>query len=125
MVNGIDLRAYGSAIKRLWDGKCTVIIREPKTNEVNGRTEDEEKALYTDEPCRISFDTVDSAESSDGASRPVQSIKLFIDAKLDIPAGSKITVTRKGVTADYERSGKPAVYSCHQEISLELFRGWA
>jgi len=44
---------------------------------------------------------------------------------VDIPEGSKITVTQNGVTHDYERSGKPAVYSCHQEVPLELFKEWA
>ena len=54
-----------------------------------------------------------------------QSVTLYIDPSVDIPEGSKITVTQNGVTRDYERSGRPAVYSCHQEIPLELFKGWA
>ena len=29
------------------------------------------------------------------------------------------------VTMDYKNTGKPAVYDSHQEISLELFEGWA
>ena len=32
---------------------------------------------------------------------------------------------KNGVTRDYERSGKSAVYSCHQEVPLELFKEWA
>ena len=50
---------------------------------------------------------------------------LLIDPSVDIPEGSKITVTQKGVTRDYERSGTPAVYSVHQEVPLELWEGWA
>lgn len=54
-----------------------------------------------------------------------QTVTLYIDPDLEIPEGSKITVTQNGVIGDYERSGKAAVYTCHQEVPLELFRGWA
>ena len=54
-----------------------------------------------------------------------QSVVLYIDPSVDIPEGSKITVTQNGMTRDYERSGKSAVYSCHQEVPLELFKEWA
>lgn len=116
---------YAAAIKRLWRGKCTVTVREARTDEGTGRAESIEVTRLVDEPCRISYKTVEPTESSDGASRPTQSITLLIDANVDIPVGSKIRVTQNGVTAEYERSGKAAVYSCHQEIPLELFRGWA
>ena len=55
----------------------------------------------------------------------IQSITLFIDRAVTVPEGSKITVTQNGVTGVYEKSGKPAIYSTHQEIPLELFKGWA
>jgi hypothetical protein len=29
------------------------------------------------------------------------------------------------ITINYEKSGEPAVYSHHQEVPLELFKGWA
>lgn len=54
-----------------------------------------------------------------------RSVTLYIDPSVDIPEGSKVTVTQNGVTRDYEQSGTPAVYSTHKEIPLELFRGWA
>lgn len=44
---------------------------------------------------------------------------------MEIPEGAKITVTQNGATKDYVRSGKSAVYSCHQEVPLELFKEWA
>ena len=59
------------------------------------------------------------------AAQVAQSVVLYIDPSVDIPEGSKITVTQNGVTRDYERSGKSAVYSCHQEVPLELFKEWA
>ena len=122
MVRGVNLAA---AVKSLWEGKCTVTVRENKTNEANGRTEAKEVDLCTNEPCRISFDTVQVTEPSNGAAQTKQTVTLFIDPAVSLPAGSKITATQKGTTGVYEQSGVPAVYSTHKEVPLELFKGWA
>lgn len=123
MVGG---KSYAAAIKSLWRGKCTVTVRNnDTTNENNGRVVEGEVDTYTDEPCRISFDTVNATQPENNAANIVQSITLFIDRAVVIPEGSKITVTQNGVTAVYEKSGKPAIYSTHQEIPLEIFKGWA
>lgn len=123
MVGG---KSYATAIKSLWRGKCTVTVRNNDTTDENtGRVAVGEVDTYTDEPCRISFDTVNATQPENNAANIVQSITLFIDRAVAIPEGSKITVTQNGVTAVYEKSGKPAVYSTHQEIPLELFKGWA
>ena len=123
MVGG---KSYAAAIKSLWRGKCTVTVRNNDTTDENtGRVAIGEVDTYTDEPCRISFDTVNATQPENNAANIVQSITLFIDRAVVIPEGSKITVTQNGVTAVYEKSGKPAVYSTHQEIPLEIFKGWA
>lgn len=117
---------YTSAIKSLWKGKCTVTVRKCDTTDENtGRVVVSEIDTYKDEPCHISFDTVKAAQKENSAAAVGQSIKLFIDRAVVIPEGSKITVTQNGITSEYEQSGKPAVYSTHQEIPLELFKGWA
>lgn len=119
-------KLYASAVKSLWTGKCTVTVRKnTTTDESSGRAVASEIDTYKDEPCRISFDTVSAVQPESNAAQVVQSITLFIDCAVNIPAGSKIMVTQNGVTNSYERSGKPAVYSTHQEIPLEVFRGWA
>ena len=117
--------AYKKAVQSLWDGKAAITVREGKTNEATGRTEPVERVTASDLPCRISYTTVKTAEPAEEAARVAQTVTLLIDPSVEIPEGSKITVTQKGVTTDYERSGKAAVYSCHQEVSLALFRGWA
>ena len=122
MVGG---KSYAAAIKSLWRGKCTVTVNNDTTDENTGRVVVGEVDTYTDEPCRISFDTVNATQLENNASNIVQSITLFIDRAVAIPEGSKITVTQNGATAVYEKSGKPAVYSTHQEIPLEIFKGWA
>lgn len=123
MVGG---KSYATAIKSLLRGKCTVTVRNNDTTDENtGRVVVGEVDTYTDEPCRISFDTVNATQPENSAANIVQSITLFIDRAVVIPEGSKITVTQNGATAVYEKSGKPAVYSTHQEIPLEIFKGWA
>ncbi len=123
MVGG---KSYAAAIKSLWQGKCTVTVRNNDTTDENtGRVVVGAVDTYTDEPCRISFDTVNATQPENNAANIVQSITLFIDRAVVIPEGSKITVTQNGATAVYEKSGKPAVYSTHQEIPLEIFKGWA
>ena len=75
--------------------------------------------------CKLSFVTIKQTLENQNVAEVVQVTKLFISNEVDIPAGSKIRVTQNGKTADYEKSGEPAVYTNHQEITLELFKGWA
>lgn len=119
-------KLYAVALKSLWTGKCTVTVRNnDTTDESTGRVAAGEVDVYTDEPCRLSFGTVSTTQPESGAAVIVQSITLFIDRAVVIPEGSKITVTQNGVTAVYEKSGKPAVYSTHKEIPLDLYKEWA
>lgn len=116
---------YEKAIKKLWTGVCTVKTYVTATDEKTGRETSSEKIIFEKLPCRISFENTGALVQSDSAYPTVQTITLFSARDTDIPPGSKITVTQNGVTADYERSGVPAVYSTHRETPLVLFRGWA
>jgi len=116
MVNPLEL---------LWKGICTVIIRQESTNPINKRTEFDEVAVYENQPCKLSFERITSTTENNNAALVTQAAKLFISPTVSIPAGSKITVTQNGKTTDYERSGEPAVFTNHQEVPLELFKGWA
>lgn len=117
--------AYKRAVQSMWDGKATITVREGVLNEANGRTEPVERVTASDLSCRISHTTVKSTEPSEEAAKVAQSVTLYIDPSVDIPEGSKITVTQNKVTRDYERSGTPAVYTAHQEVPLQLWEGWA
>lgn len=116
---------YQAAVRALWRGKCDVYILETAVNPGNGRDEPKEVPIYEKQPCRISFSSVSSTTEQDGAPLIQQTVKLFIDNSVEIPAGSKVVVTQNGKTGDYQRSGKPAVYSEHQEIVLVPFERWA
>ena len=117
--------AYQKAIRSLWTGLATVTVRQGVLNPANGRTEPVEKVTASGLPCRVSHQTVKSTESSDEAALVAQTVTLYIDPSVDIPEGSKITVTQNGVTRDYEQSGKAAVFTHHKEVPLELFKEWA
>ena len=121
----VTLERYKAAVQRLWTGKATVTVREGVLNEANGRTEPVERVLVEGAACRISHKTVTATEPSEEAAKTVQTVTLYIDPSVDIPEGSKITVTQNKVTRDYERSGTQAVYTVHQEVPLELWEGWA
>lgn len=117
--------AYKKAVQSLWEGKATITVRDGKANEKTGRTEPVERVTASELPCRISFATVKSTEPDEEAARVAQTVTLYIDPSVVIPEGSKLTITQNDVTTDYEGSGKAAVYSCHQEVPLELWEGWA
>ena len=80
MVGG---KSYAAAIKSLWRGKCTVTVRNNDTTDENtGRVVVGEVDTYTDEPCRISFDTVNATQPENNAANIVQSITLLLIVRL-------------------------------------------
>ena len=109
----------------MYNGTMTVYQMVDAQPDEDGITRSTETPIITDEPCHISFSTIDSNNQSENVGNLHQEIVLYCDPDLTIPEGSKITVTQQGVTADYQLSGKPAVYMSHQEIDLEVFREYA
>lgn len=103
-----------------YNGKCQVTNRH-KIKKSNGATAFEDVVVITDQPCRLSYKTISGANNGETMSGISQIIKLFLAPDVEILAGSKITVTQHGVTADYKASGQPAIYASHQEIILELY----
>ena len=116
---------YQNALKRLWDGRCDVYSYKSGTDRATGRTIQTETLIVRDEPCRLSYSTVSATAPASEASDVRQVVRLFIAKNVDIPEGSKLIVTQEGRTETYRRTGKPAVYSVHQEIMIELEKEWA
>ncbi len=114
-----------AALQSLWKGSCNVYALEYSINAKNGRSEAVEALKLENEPCRLSFESVQSAGTSNSAATIRQTTKLFIDSSLSIPAGGKIVVTQNGVTNAYSQSGESAVHKYHQEIMLEPFEDYA
>lgn len=124
-MNGLDKArlAHRSAVEMLYEGRCTVTEYQSYTKP-NSATGHHEVVILADQPCRISFGTMPAAEQTDTGAALQQTVRLFIAPEVIIKPGSRITVTQNGVTKDYCQSGEPAVYATHQEINLELWKGW-
>jgi hypothetical protein len=112
------------ALETLYDGRCDIIAYQ-KIRKENKSTGFCEVTVHRGIPCRRSYNAVSSANPSDMTSVVTQGIKLFLAPEIPVKAGSKIVVTQNGVTTEYKSSGEPAIYTAHQEIALELFKGWA
>ena len=120
-------KAVRTALERLWQDRCSIFIREEVTDPTTHLTDFEEKPLLQDQPCKLSFETLTSTNGDEVATAQ-QVVKLFLSPDVKVPAGCKIVVTRPNDmerTFTYARSGEPGVFSNHQEIMLEPFRGWA
>lgn len=118
------VKAARKAIESTYTGTLTVTEYQEVMNEVTKLTGFEEVTVIENQPCRLSFETLQAASQSDSTATVTQTTKLFVSPEITIKPGSKITVTQAGVTTDYTHSGVPAVYETHQEIILELFERW-
>lgn len=117
--------AQEQAMRRLWKGVCDVVVKEKQKDPDTKQTMNVEKVIAAGVPCRLSFETIAAAGENENAAQLAQSVKLFLGKEVQVPAGSKLVVTQNGVTTSYKQSGPPAIYSCHQELRLELAERWA
>lgn len=109
----------------LWKGRCTIWEYEDVTDSYTHQTTQEPVIVVEDEPCRISFNSEPVTDLGEGVAKMSQFTVLFIRPGLEIEPGSIIEVTQNGVTTKYQRSGKPAIYTNHQEIYLTLYEDYA
>ena len=90
-------------------------------------TDSKEMPLLQDQPCKLSFETLSSTDG-DHVSKVAQTVKLFLSPDVEIPAGCKIVVTRFNNLErkfTYSKSGEAGVFTNHQEIQLEPWKGYA
>lgn len=119
---------HRKAIEILYEHTCTVIEYQKKVKDpITKITSSKEVIVLEDKPCKLSYSTIKNATETENASVLQQVVKLFIAPEIFIKEGSKlvITDTRTNKTQSYKNSGVPAVFFSHQEIVLELFKGWA
>lgn len=93
-------------------------------DEVTKLTEQKEVATLENQPCKLSYEKINTTDTNGAAIQSMET-KLFISPEVEIKAGSKIVVTQNGVTTEFSNSGKPAIYTNHQEIMLKLFEDYA
>lgn len=118
------INAARKSIESTYEGVLTVTEHQKVKDEVTKITGYQDVVVLDDQPCRLSFEKIQTASQSESAATVAQTTKLFVSPDITIKAGSKITVTQAGITTDYQCSGIPAVYQTHQEIILDLFEDW-
>lgn len=105
----------------LWVGKCTISEYQEIVDPDTRQSKHDLVQVVKNEPCRLSHSRESTTAVNNGAPYVTQSIVLFIRPDIAIKEGSVIEVTQNNVTNKYKRASKPAVYSNHQEVMLELY----
>lgn len=106
------------SIEKYYKHTCSIVAEVEHENE-DFTTSFGPVTLVENQPCRISFTTIDSVSEKDMSYRVIQVVKLFLAPEITVPEGSKITVSHDGRTDVYNSTGKPAVYPTHQEIIMK------
>nr|DAK25649.1 MAG TPA: head closure knob [Caudoviricetes sp.] len=119
-----ELKQAGKAIQSMWTGICN-IFGFKDTEDKYGVTNLAEVKLFENLPCRLSFKNINQTNQTESFATSAQVVKLFIAPEVYVPPGSVIEVTQNGVTRKYKHSGISAVYTNHQEIVLEAYKGSA
>lgn len=122
---GAARKAARKAIENTYEGVATVSEYQKVEDEKTGLTNHKPVVVLENQSCKLSFETISSANQTESVATITQTTKLFVSPDVNIKPGSKLTVTQNGITTDYMSSGVPAVYPTHQEIILELFERWA
>ena len=117
---GSALRRARALQERLYADTCTVHAVQKLTDPQTHVTGSQWVAVIENQPCRVSFSQFPATGQNATADTVSQSVKLFISPEVAIPAGSRIEITRQGITTAYRQSGQPAMYPTHQELMLEL-----
>nr|DAQ96451.1 MAG TPA: head closure knob [Caudoviricetes sp.] len=119
-----ELEKAKKAIQSLWTGVCN-IFGFKDVEDKYGATSHAEVTLFENLPCRLSFKNISQTSQTESFAVSSQVVKLFITPEVYVPPGSMIEVTQNGVTRKYKHSGISAVYTNHQEIVLEAYKGSA
>ena len=124
MLQKIKMVKARKSLEVLYDGRCT-ITEYQKIQKENKSTGFSEVVVLENVPCRMSFRSVNPTNQTDTAGAVTQGIVVYLSPDIVVKPGSKLTITQNGMTTEYKNSGKSAVYSTHQEVPLELFKGWS
>ena len=119
-----ELEKAKKAIQSLWTGVCN-IFGFKDVEDKYGATSHAGVTLFENLPCRLSFKNISQTSQTESFAVSSQVVKLFITPEVYVPPGSMIEVTQNGVTRKYKHSGISAVYTNHQEIVLEAYKGSA
>ncbi len=124
----VDIRSVmqktKEAIESMYQDTCNIIEWHPATDPETKKTKFHEVTVCENKPCKVSFGSTSPSTGGEVAEQ-IQTVKLFISRDIDIKPGSKIVITREGYgPVAYSNSGKPSIFTNHQEIALKLFERW-
>ena len=119
-----ELEKAKKAIQSLWAGVCNIFGFKDVEDEY-GATSHAEVMLFENLPCRLSFKNISQTSQTESFAVSSQVVKLFIAPDVYVPPGGVIEVTQNGITRKYKHSGISAIYTNHQEIVLEAYKGSA
>lgn len=118
-------RMHRKAVEATYDGTCRIYGMQSVKDPVTKVTMQDEALVQDGIACHLSYSSAAPAAGSDTVTAVAQTIKLFMTPELTVPPGCRIEVTQQGRAESYAQSGKAAVYPSHQEILLELWKGYA
>ena len=121
----VNLSTVRHGIETLYFDRATIIEYQHVFNPEDCSTGVKEVVLCENEPCKVSYEYTRNTE--DGVASDVLTLtsKLFLRPDLTVKAGSKIIVTRNGVSKVYKNSGESAMFFNHQEIKIKLWEDYA
>lgn len=109
------------ALKQMWKDTCTIVVKNQEVFDKESKTTSyEDMVLVENEPCKLSFQTLQTATKDGVKAKLEQKTKLFLSNAIEVPAGSSVLVTRGNRTFSFSSSGLPAIFTNHQEIILEM-----
>ncbi|MCD7905048.1 MAG: hypothetical protein LUG24_05625 [Clostridiales bacterium] len=114
------MRDISSEAASLYEGTFTAYEFISVTDETTGIVTSVKTEYITDEPCRISYESINENKQSPFPGYKSQKAKLFCSPSVEVKAGSEVVVTQNGISEEFVSSGAAAVYVGHSEVILNI-----
>lgn len=124
MLSTNQVVAIRTQYEKMYQDTCT-IVEYQKTRNTDKSTKFEEVTVETDIPCRLSYKSGTTTGETESASHLTQDIEVFLNPELVVKAGSKLVISHLGRDIEFKCTGEPSIYQTHQQLRLEIFKGWS
>ena len=115
----MDISLARTAVESLYFDTATIIEYQEVIDPDTYQSSVSEVVTSENIPCKLSHVMTNYARDGVVDTKILVS-KIFISPDIDVKAGSKIIVTRRGISTTYKNSGESARFTNHQEIKLLL-----
>lgn len=124
MLSANQVVAIRTQYEKMYQDLCTIIEHQKVIN-ADGSKGFKDVTVETGIPCRLSYKSGTTTGETESASHLTQDIEVFMNPDLVVKAGSKLVITHLERVIEFKCTGEPAVYQTHQELHLEIFKGWS